>query len=164
MTLLGAVIAARCENRRRTMAVSSRERTAVHEAAHTVAALVFGIPVLSVSLDPPNMHRGRFTAEHACGLECLTVLCLAGIAAEEYFFGTPIPDPAAIQQDLNMAKECVARAISDPLRAQVELARCRLESQRLVNSAQQRIRVIANALLVRGVLSSEEIFELASTV
>jgi hypothetical protein len=144
------------------MAVSLRQRVATHEAAHAVCAILYGIPILSVSLDPPNMHRGRYTAEHAFGLECLTVLCLAGIAAEEYFFGAPIPDPAAIQQDLNMARECVARSIANPLQAAIELQRCRIAAERLVNSvwAQQRIRLIANALLVRGVLSSEEIFEL----
>ena len=68
---------------RRGPHVSFRERCAIHEGGHCVAAITFGVPILSVSLDPPNMHRGRYTAEHAFGLECLTVLCLAGIAAEE---------------------------------------------------------------------------------
>ena len=87
------------------------------------------------------------------------MLCLAGIAAEEYFFGVPIPDPAAIQQDLNMARECVARSIPNPLQAAIELARCRVAAERLVRSefAQDRIRVLAAALLRCGTLSGEEI-------
>jgi hypothetical protein len=141
------------------MAVSSRERTAVHEAAHAVCCILYGIPILSVSLDPPNLHRGRFTVEHAFGLECLTVLCLAGIAAEEYFFGGPIPDPAAIQQDLQMARDACSRAIPDPLRAAVELARCRVAAERLVRGSQQRIAKLAAALVQHGTLSGEQIFE-----
>jgi hypothetical protein len=114
---------------------------------------------LSVTIeDRPNMRRGRYTAEHAFGLECLTVLCLAGIAAEEMFFG-PIPDPAAIQQDLQMAREHVARSIANPLQAAVQLSLYKSAAERLVRSAwaQQRIRVLADALLRCGTLSGEEI-------
>jgi hypothetical protein len=102
--------------------VGFRERVATHEAGHCVAALAYGIPILSVTIDnAPNMHRGAYKAAHACGLECLTVLCLAGIAAEEMFCG-PITD-GGDQPDLRMAREHVARAIANPLHAAAELAR-----------------------------------------
>jgi hypothetical protein len=42
------------------MAASLRQRTATHEAGHVCAAIVYGIPVLSVTIDyAPNMHRGH---------------------------------------------------------------------------------------------------------
>jgi hypothetical protein len=74
------------------MAVSLRQRISIHESSHCVAAITFGIPILSVSLDPPNMHRGIYQA-HAGAVEYLTVLCLAGPAGEELFCG-PIEDGA----------------------------------------------------------------------
>jgi hypothetical protein len=136
------------------MAASLRERTAIHEAAHVCAAR---IPILSVTIDhAPHMHRGAYKAAHACGLEYLTVLCLAGIAAEELFCG-PITD-ASDQGDLKMAREYLARHF-DPLQAAAELSRCRAAAERLVRSAwaQQRIRLLAEALLRCGTLSCEDI-------
>jgi hypothetical protein len=136
---------------------SFRERCAYHEASHATAAQILGVPIVSVSLNPPNMHRGRYTADRAFGLECLTVLCLAGIAGEELFCG-PITG-GGDQPDLQMAREYLARSISNPLRAAAELSRCRTAAERLVRSAwaQQRIRLLADALLRCGTLSGEEI-------
>jgi hypothetical protein len=138
--------------------VSFKTRCAYHEASHATAAQILGVPIVSVSLNPPNMHRGRYTAEHAFGLECLTVLCLAGIAGEELFCG-PITD-GGDEPDLRMAREQVSRAIADPLRVGIELARCRVAAERLVSSkfAQDRIKVLAAALLQHGTLRGEEIF------
>ena len=133
----------------------SRER---HESGHVCAALVYGIPVLSVTIDhAPHMHRGAYKAAHACALECLTTLCLAGIAAEEMFCG-PITD-GGDEPDLRMAREHLSRAIANPLQAAAELPRCRAAAERLVRSAwaQQRIRLLADALLRCGTLSGEEI-------
>jgi hypothetical protein len=142
------------------MAASLRQRTATHEAGHVCAAIVYGIPVLSVTIDhAPNMHRGHSKAAHACGFECLTVLCLAGPAAEELFCG-PITDPAAIQQDLRMARAHLSRAIADPLQVIAELLRCRDAAARLVRSqwGATRIAKLAEALLRQGTLRGEQIF------
>jgi hypothetical protein len=90
-------------------------------------------------------------------LECLTVLCLAGIAAEELFCGA-VTDGGDLA-DYQMARECLSRSIANPLQAAAELLRCRTAAERLVRSAwaQQRIRVLADVLLRHGTLTGDEI-------
>jgi hypothetical protein len=85
-------------------------------------------------------------------------MCLCGPAAEELFCG-PSND-GSDAGDLQMAREYLARSIANPLRAAGDLARCRAAASRLVRSAwaQQRIRLLADALLWHGTLSSEEFF------
>jgi hypothetical protein len=56
-------------------ATKQRKCTAFHEAGHTAAALVFGLPILSVSLDPPRLLRGRLRAPEAA------FLCVCASAA-----------------------------------------------------------------------------------
>jgi hypothetical protein len=70
----------------------------------------------------------------------------------------PITD-GGDEPDLRMAREQVLCAIADPLRVGIELARCRVAAERLVRSefAQDRIRVLAAALLRHGTLRGEEI-------
>jgi hypothetical protein len=136
--------------------VSLQERRAYHESGHVAAALVHGVPIVAVSLNPPHMHRGRYHAPHDCGLETIVQICLAGPEAEILFCGA-ITD-GADYGDYTMARETLARHF-DPLRAAIELARCRVAAERLVRSefAQQRIARVSRALLARGTLSGEEI-------
>jgi hypothetical protein len=138
---------------------SLRERCAYHESAHVTAALVLGVPVISVSIDndTPHMHRARYRAPHDCGLETIVTLCLAGPEAETLFCGQ-ITD-GSDQPDLRMAREYLARSISNPLRAAAELSRLRDAAQRLVRSAwaQQRIRLLADALLRHGTLTADDV-------
>jgi hypothetical protein len=60
-----------------------------------------------------------------------------------------------------MAREHIARSVN-PLQVGVELARHRDAAARLVRSAwaQQRIRLLADALLRCGTLSGEEIHQI----
>jgi hypothetical protein len=134
-----------------------RERCAIHEAAHATAALILGVPLVSISdNDTPHMHRGRYRPPHDCGLETMVMLWLSGPAAEELFFGS-ITDDGDLA-DYEMAREYLSRGL-DPLHAAAELSRCRAAAERLVRSAwaQQRIRLLADALLRCGTLSVEEI-------
>jgi hypothetical protein len=141
------------------MAASLRQRTAIHEVAHAVCALVFGIPVISVTVDDrPHLHRGRYHAPtRDLGFEAIAVLCLSGIAAEEMLCG-PITDGGDLP-DLLMVREHIARSVANPLRAVAELLRCKSAAERLVRSefARDRIGVLADALLRHGTLSGEQI-------
>jgi hypothetical protein len=140
-------------------------RIAAHEAGHCVAAITYGVPIVAVTVeDRPHLHRGPYRAPtYELSLEAMVVLCLSGPAAEELCCG-PIDD-GGDEPDLRMAREHLSRAIADPLRAAAELARCRDSAQRLVSSAwaQQRIRVLADALLRHGSLHAQQIYELSQS-
>jgi hypothetical protein len=66
--------------------------------------------------------------------------------------------------DYEMAREYLARRVSNLSQAATELARYCDAAQRLVRSpwAHHRIHLLADALLRHGTLSSEQIFELAA--
>ena len=69
--------------------VSLRCRTAIHEAGHTAAAITFGIPIISVSIeaDPPHLFRDRYQAAQSdLGLSRLVVMCLSGAGTQEAGF------------------------------------------------------------------------------
>jgi hypothetical protein len=71
-----------------SMAASLRERMATHEASHATAALILGVPIVGIRMDPPHMHRGHYRAPHDCGLEYLVTICLSGLIGEELICGT----------------------------------------------------------------------------
>ena len=97
--------------------MSLLERCAYHEIGHVTAALVFGVGIVAVHLNPPHMHRARWRAPHDCGLETIVQICLAGPEAEILFCGA-ITD-GADYGDYTMAREALARHF-DPLRAAME--------------------------------------------
>jgi hypothetical protein len=139
--------------------VSLRERISYHEAAHAIACLSFGIPIIfvTVATDTPHLLRGHYRPPPGIGLEAMCILALAGPAGEEFFCG-PINEDAG-RVDHQMAREYLAHAGFDPLRIGVEFNRYRDAAERLVRSewGQDRIRRIAAALLKRGTLTGEEI-------
>jgi hypothetical protein len=86
----------------------------------------------------------------------MATLCLAGPAAEAYFCGS-IED-GADRIDIDMARQYLARRFH-PLRIAAEIARLRDAADRLMRTpwAQQRIEMIAAALLERCTLSGADI-------
>ena len=105
----------------------------------------------------PHHTRAVPIGERDLGLETIVTMCLCGPAAETLFRG-PIED-GSDSGDLQMAREYLARAIANPLQAAIEFARCRAAAERTFGAtqAQQRIRLLADALLRCGTLSGEEI-------
>ncbi len=79
-------------------------RAAYHEAGHCAAAIIFGIPIIHVTIeaDAGHLYRGHYRGRAYLGLERI-VMCLAGPAAEEFFCG-PIED-GTDTADYAMARE-----------------------------------------------------------
>jgi hypothetical protein len=141
--------------------VSLRERAAIHESGHCVAALTYAIPIIRVTIESkPHLHRGLYRTEANLALESMVTLCLSGPEAEKEFCGSISDD--SDRADYEMARDYLARQFS-PLQIGAELTRYRDAAQRLVRSpwARHRIRLLADALLQHGTLTSEEIFELS---
>jgi hypothetical protein len=143
-----------------------RERITYHEAGHCVAALVFDIPIIRVTIeaDVPHLHRGRWRSESDMALANIVTLCLCGPAAEIAYVG-PICDDSD-HVDYAMARKYLSEGGFDPVLIEVEIDKCRDAANGLVRTpwAQDRIQLIAAALLKRGSLSGEQIFELSATV
>jgi hypothetical protein len=145
-----------------SLLMNLRQRRATHEAGHCVAAITFAIPIIGVTIavDVPHLHRGRYRPPHDAGLECVVTLCLSGSEAEREYCG-PITDGSE-QIDFAMARAYLGRQF-DPLQIGGELSRCRDAAQRLIRSpwGRQRITVLADALLRHGTLSAEEVAAVA---
>jgi len=132
-------------------------RAAIHEAGHAVACLVLGIPMVAVTIaDGCYLHRGRYRPPHGLGVECLATMCLSGPAAEAALCG-PITD-GGDREDIAMARSYLGGETT------AERHRLRQAAARLVGSrwAQERIRAIADALLARGTLTADQIYDLVS--
>ena len=130
-------------------------------ASSLVAAIAYGIPIISVTIadDAPHLRRGNYSAPHDRGLECLVTLCLAGPASEQLFCG-PITDGGDCI-DQQMARKYLADTV-DALRIGVEMARHQDAADKLVRTpwAQRRIKLIATALLRHGTLSGTDVLAL----
>jgi hypothetical protein len=69
---------------------SIRERIAVHEAGHVIAAVVFGIPITRATIvEDPQVQCGRYHTDLAnLALEANVTFYRAGRSAEALHFGT----------------------------------------------------------------------------
>jgi len=139
-----------------------RWRTSLHEASHATCALAYGIPIVRVCItaNTPHLRRGDYRPPPGIGLQAIVTLCLAGPAGEEYFCGRV--NDGGDETDIEMAREYLAR-YCDPVLIGAGLAQGRDAAERLVRTAwaEQRIRLLADALLQRGTLSGEDIEALA---
>lgn len=157
-TVVGVIGA---EHYRRRSVVA--KRAAYHEIGHVIAAITYGIPIISVSINTatPHMHRGNYHPPPGIGLEAMVTLCLAGPAAETFYVG-PITD-GSDETDYRMAREYLSRRY-DTLEIGVQLNRMRDAADKLVRTqwARDRIERISAALLARGTLTSEDVAALVS--
>jgi hypothetical protein len=137
--------------------IKYQECCAIHEAGHAAACLVAGIEIRYLGIiGSPHLRRARWYARTDLEVEQLVTVCLAGPAAEELYCGK-ITDGGA-RTDLRMARAFPARHFN-PWQVGVELARMRDAAQRLVRTpfAAEKIPLIADALLMRGTLTGDEL-------
>ena len=147
------IVGAEHYRRRNVMA----KRAAYHEAGHCLGAIAYGVPIISVTISPsPHMLRAHYDAPADIGLEAICILCLAGPASEEYFCGKI--DDGSDQTDIATVRKYLSRQY-DALQIRFQFDRLRDAADKLVRTewAQDRIRKIADALLDRGSLTSEDI-------
>jgi hypothetical protein len=121
-----------------------------------VAAIVLGMPLTRASIIDRAVDCHGFRAPRHLASEFLVTFLLSGGEAERAFYGTDGGSGA----DLHRAREYLLRKVG-PLRLGVELDRFRGAARSLVRLNEPRIRLLAAALLRRGSLRSEEIYELA---
>lgn len=138
------------------MKPTERERNAYHEAGHTVAAVVYGVPILYVTVAEHDAHlqRGGYQQQLDLSVEALAVISLAGPAAERLFFGEA--PASAIARDLQMAQNFLAKRYGT-LETLHQLACLRQSAAWLVCDQRERIEGLARALLQRTTLSADEI-------
>jgi hypothetical protein len=74
-----------------------------------VAALQFGIPIISVTIenDAGELLRGHYRERADLALECIVTFCLAGPAEEELFCG--LVADGSDRADYEMARHYLAR-------------------------------------------------------
>ncbi len=139
-------------------------RCAYHEGSHATACLCLGIPIIRVCIDTarPHLHRADYHPPSGIGLQAMCILALSGPIGEQYFCGAA--NDGSDQADVEMAKSFLARAGFDLLGVEAEIMRFRAAAERLVCTEQRRIRLIADALLKRGSLTAQEIYQLGQSV
>jgi hypothetical protein len=133
-----------------------RQRICFHEAGHAAAGLCFGLPILSVSVDPPRLlrQRSRLPAE-----AWLTV-CFSGGAAERLHIGGGFNECGEIE-DYRMAHRFLCgRFPRIEVGLRVDTARAAAERLIATPWARARVPVIARALHERGTLSGEDVYGL----
>jgi hypothetical protein len=131
------------------------ERICFHESGHVAAALLYAIPIRSVSVEPPLFQRGK--APIRPPLDQLLTLCFAGGASEALYFGSD----SGSSEDHAMAQRFASRRGHFLLSARA-LERAERAAFGLVRTdwGKRAIPRIADALRERGVLSGGDVHAL----
>jgi hypothetical protein len=136
------------------------ERVAYHEVGHALAALLFGIPIRTVTVEgQPHLHRGELPLDPGLTLEALLTLCLAGPECERLHCGAL--DDGGDTLDIDAAFRHLRHELS-PLEVLGEYSRARNAAAALVATPWARrctVRLV-QALVERGTLSGEDLYSL----
>jgi hypothetical protein len=133
-----------------------RQRICIHEAGHAAAALCFGLPILSVSFDPPRLLRQRLRPPE----EAWLCVCFSGGAAERLHIGGKFNECGELE-DYRMAHSFLCRRyplVEIGVRIDIAMA----AAERLIKTVWARGAVprIATALHQHGFLSGDDVYAL----
>jgi hypothetical protein len=138
------------------MDAALRQRVCIHEAGHAAAALCFGLPILSVSVEPPRLLRARLRPPEDAWL----TTCFSGGAAERLHLGGQWNECGEVA-DYRMAHSFLSGRY--PLvEIGVRIDNAMVAAEGLVKTpwARARVPVIARALDERSVLSGDDVYAL----
>jgi hypothetical protein len=123
------------------------EAVALHEAAHAVVAIVLGLPLTCVTVDPSDPHTMiEISGEPSPRTRRrLIAYFYAGPAAtQEFTPGAPLGDETDVKGALALGGERM-------------IFRGRVRALWLVQKLEKEIRRVADELLAKGELSGEEV-------
>jgi hypothetical protein len=131
------------------------ERICFHESGHACAALLYAIPIRSVSVNPPLLPRAKTFPRPP--LDQLLTLCFCGSSAEALYFGSD----SGSSEDYAMAQRSASRFGHFMLSAR-ELEKAQRAAFSLVRTdwAKRAIPRVADALHERRVLTGQDIHAL----
>ena len=136
---------------------SPREITALHEAAHAVAAIAHGFYVYSATIKPDSELNGRVTWRHSesDSAHYHLVTAMAGPIAGHHALGTPC-NFYSYPQDLKTIRGLVSGRYRDERKAP-EFQRALLAAWSFVRTHQYSIHRVAKLLLDRTTVRHSEI-------
>ena len=139
---------------------------AYHEAGHTVAAVVLGFGVESVTVVPQSRFAGEASFGGCCRLllpaaptpeqgRRLAVVALAGLAADEIVASPLLEFPT---DDVDRARQHLLLAVGDAgADVALLLAECRREAFLLIEGNLAGLEALAAALAERGTLADADV-------
>jgi hypothetical protein len=133
-----------------------RQRICIHESGHAAAALCFGLPILSVSVEPPRLLRQRLRPPE----EAWLTVCFSGGAAERLHIGGGFNECGEIE-DYRMAHSFLCgRYPLVEIGLRIDTAVVAAERLIKTNWARSAVPKIAAALHQRGFLSGDDVYAL----
>jgi hypothetical protein len=138
------------------MDAALRHRVCIHESGHCAAALCFGLPILSVSVDPPRLLRQRLRPPE----ETWLTVCFSGGAAERLHIGGGFNECGELE-DYRMAHSFLCGRYPR-IEVGLRIDAAMVAAERLIKTdwAKRCVPRIARALNARGVLSGGDVYAL----
>ena len=139
-----------------------RVMTAVHEAAHCVAALALGLPPFRmVEIDDNGNGRVLHPLRWPCSVASRAIFLLAGAAGEAVHSGRPVL--AVCERECGSDWQAVQAALREDHTRQLRLDVLAATSQALVEQHWREVEVLAAALLAFGRLDYRQVLAVLPT-
>jgi hypothetical protein len=133
-----------------------RQRICIHESGHCAAALCFGLPILSVSVEPPRLLRQRLRPPE----ETWLTVCFSGGAVERLHIGGGFNECGELE-DYRMAHSFLCGRYPR-IEVGLRIDAAMVAAERLIKTdwARSAVPKIAAALHQRGFVSGDDVYAL----